>query len=287
MMSKKETNHIRIVPAGKFLKLFKKDSLYQTPIFRRNKDRKNLYFIIVFKLDDKDSLYVLNRSKLGYSDNWQRIKTFTPSQLYQALLAVPHRGQISIQILQVPSDRKNLKSYITYYEPQEIDRLLSGKIADADTYDPFRDAHSALFHKEHEGDNFVPKEDYQGIQDFHPFLRDGDQVFSLPCFYQDPVRKMTIKLQLMGWYYLDKQLKISWKPDNQSNARWRSSLLAIDRKTRRYFFQGNIYQQKGTDPVFLEYLQFDAKDNITAQQEFHHLIEEIKKQERLALMKMR
>ena len=74
----------------------------------------------------------------------------------------------------------------------------------------------------------------------------------------------------MGWYYHGQQLKISWKPDNQHNARWRSSVVAIDRKTRRYFFQGNIYQEKGTDPVFLENLLFDCdlKNSRAAKAEF-------------------
>lgn len=93
----------------------------------------------------------------------------------------------------------------------------------------------------------------------------------------------------MGWYFLGQQLKISWKPDNQHNARWRSSVVAIDRKTRRYFFQGNIYQEKGTDPVFLENLSFDCdlKNSRAAKAEFDRFIQEIKEQERVALLKLR
>ena len=85
------------------------------------------------------------------------------------------------------------------------------------------------------------------------------------------------------------QLKINWKPDNQHNARWRSSVVAIDRKTRRYFFQGNIYQEKGTDPVFLENLLFDCdlKNSRAAKAEFDRFIQEIKEQEREALLKLR
>ena len=93
----------------------------------------------------------------------------------------------------------------------------------------------------------------------------------------------------MGWYFLGQQLKISWKPDNQLNARWRSSVVAIDRKTRRYFFQGNIYQEKGTDPVFLENLSFDCdlKNSRAVKAEFDRFIQEIKEQERVALLKLR
>ena len=76
---------------------------------------------------------------------------------------------------------------------------------------------------------------------------------------------------------------------NQLNARWRSSVVVIDRKTRRYFFQGNIYQEKGTDPVFLENLSFDCdlKNSRAVKAEFDRFIQEIKEQEREALLKLR
>ena len=134
-------------------------------------------------------------------------------------------------------------------------------------------------------------EDYQGIQNFHPFSVVKDQAYALTCAYKDPIKKKTIHLQLMGWYYRGQQLKISWKPDNQRKARWRSSLVAIDRKTRRYFFQGNIYHEKGTDPVFLEQLTFTFHDSMqnsrAAKAEFTRFINAIKKQECAALLKLR
>ena len=111
----------------------------------------------------------------------------------------------------------------------------------------------------------------------------------LHVFTKTRKKNKQIALQLMGWYYHGQQLKISWKPDNQHNARWRSSVVAIDRKTRRYFFQGNIYQEKGTDPVFLENLLFDCdlKNSRAAKAEFDRFIQEIKEQEREALLKLR
>ncbi len=285
MMQKK---HTRLVRAGKFLKLFKKDTQYATPIFRIDQKRKNLQFIIVFKLED-DDFYVLNRSEKGYSKELKRIKVFTKSQLYNAMAKVPIKARETIQILQVPSDKKLLKDYVTYYDKASIDWLTFGKKANLDdVYDPFRDAHSSLFHSD-DSDNAISYDDYQGIQDFHPFSVLDNHAQALPCRYQDPIRQKIVSLQLMGWYYHGQQLKISWKPDNQAKARWRSSVVAIDRKTRRYFFQGNIYQEKGTDPVFLENLSFDCdlKNSRAAKAEFDRFIQEIKEQERVALLKLR
>lgn len=280
--------HIRMVQAGHFLKLFKNDSQFATPIFRIDQKRKNLQFVIVFKLED-DGFYILNHSKLGYSSDIKRIRLFTKSMLYQGMMSVPLRARETIQILQVPSGKKLLKDYVMYYDKASIDWLTFGKKANLDdVYDPFRDAHSALFHSD-DSDNAISYDDYQGIQDFHPFSLLDNQAVALPCFYQDPIKNKQIALQLMGWYYHGQQLKISWKPDNQVKARWRSSVVAIDRKTRRYFFQGNIYQEKGTDPVFLENLSLDCdlKNSRAAKAEFDRFIKEIKEQERVALLKLR
>lgn len=284
-----QEKHIRIVKAGPFLKLFKKDAQYATPIFRIDQKRKNLQFVIVFKLDESADFYVLNRSEKGYSKELKRIKVFTTSQLYKAMAKVPIKARETIQILQVPSDKKQLKDYITYYDKASIDWLSYSKAVDfGDVYNPFRDAHSSLFHTD-STESAVSYDDYQGIQDFHPFSVLENHAQALPCRYQDPIRQKTISLQLMGWYFLGQQLKISWKPDNQHNARWRSSVVAIDRKTRRYFFQGNIYQEKGTDPVFFENLSFDCdlKNSRAAKAEFDRFIQEIKEQEREALLKLR
>ncbi|WP_126440888.1 hypothetical protein [Streptococcus equinus] len=284
-----QEKHIRLVKAGPFLNLFKKDAQYATPIFRIDQKRKNLQFVIVFKLDESADFYVLNRSEKGYSKELKRIKVFTKSQLYNAMAKVPIKARETIQILQVPSDKKQPKDFITYYDKASIDWLSYGKtVALDDVYNPFRDAHSSLFHTD-STDSAVSYDDYQGIQDFHPFSVLGNHAQALPCRYQDPIRQKTISLQLMGWYFLGQQLKISWKPDNQHNARWRSSVVAIDRKTRRYFFQGNIYQEKGTDPVFLENLSFDcdSKNSRAAKAEFDSFIKEIKEQERVALLKLR
>jgi hypothetical protein len=284
-----QMKHTRLVRAGKFLKLFKKDTQYATPIFRIDQKRKNLQFVIVFKLDESDDFYVLNRSEKGYSKELKRIKVFTTSMLYNAMMSVPIKARETIQILQVPSGKKLLKDYVMYYDKASIDWLTFGKKANLDdVYDPFRDAHSALFHSD-DSDNAISYDDYQGIQDFHPFSLLDNQAVALPCFYQDPIKNKQIALQLMGWYYHGQQLKISWKPDNQVKARWRSSVVAIDRKTRRYFFQGNIYQEKGTDPVFLENLSLDCdlKNSRAAKAEFDRFIKEIKEQERVALLKLR
>lgn len=284
-----QEKHIRLVKAGPFLNLFKKDAQYATPIFRIDQKRKNLQFVIVFKLDESADFYVLNRSEKGYSKELKRIKVFTKSQLYNAMAKVPIKARETIQILQVPSDKKQLKDFITYYDKASIDWLSYGKtVALDDVYNPFRDAHSSLFHTD-STDSAVSYDDYQGIQDFHPFSVLDNHAQALSCRYQDLIRQKIVSLQLMGWYFLGQQLKISWKPDNQHNARWRSSVVAIDRKTRRYFFQGNIYQEKGTDPVFLENLSFDCdlKNSRAAKAEFDRFIQEIKEQERVALLKLR
>ena len=284
----KHIAHTHIVKAGHFLKLFKNDAQFSTPIFRRDKKRKNLQFVIVFK--DANGSYALNHSQQGYSSYLKRLKTFSQKTLYQGILSVPAKARASVQVLQVPSDRKVRASDVTYYSDAEIEAILSKKKVIEEVYDPFRDAHSVVFLQDTKASEMT-YEDYQGIQDFHPFLTLKDQATEVFCTYQDHNKNQAISLSLMGWYYLGQQLKISWKPNSQPKARWRSSLLAIDKKTKRYFFQGNIYQEKGTDPVFLENLTFQPQKSRANSQavaaEFQRLIQEIKQQERAALLTRR
>ena len=91
-----QMKHTRLVRAGKFLKLFKKDTQYATPIFRIDQKRKNLQFVIVFKLED-DDFYVLNRSEKGYSKELKRIKVFTTSMLYNAMMSIPIKARETME----------------------------------------------------------------------------------------------------------------------------------------------------------------------------------------------
>ena len=142
----KHTAHTHIVKAGHFLKLFKNDAQFSTPIFRRDKKRKNLQFVIVFK--DANGSYALNHSQQGYSSYLKRLKTFSQKTLYQGILSVPAKARASVQVLQVPSDRKVRASDVTYYSDAEIEAILSKKKVIEEVYDPFRDAHSVVFQQD-------------------------------------------------------------------------------------------------------------------------------------------
>ncbi|HFR3922701.1 TPA: hypothetical protein ACHVIF_001327, partial [Streptococcus suis] len=105
----------------------------------------------------------------------------------------------------------------------------------------------------------IPKKEYEKIKDFHPFLQTKHgNVYAVPCFYQDRKRNQTIKIYIIGWYFYEKQLKISWKPSHSRKSRWRSSLVSVDKLSDRFFFQGELYK-KGTYPVFLEDLTIKNK----------------------------
>lgn len=130
--------------------------------------------------------------------------------LYNAMMSVPIKARETIQILQVPSDKKLLKAYVTYYDKASIDWLCFGKKANLDdVYDPFRDAHSALFHSD-DSDNAISYDDYQGIQDFHPFSLLDNQAVATPCFYQDPKKQANcsaIDGLVLSWAAAQNQLE--------------------------------------------------------------------------------
>lgn len=131
----------------------------------------------------------------------------------------------------------------------------------ATVYDPYRYSYT-VEEKSAIIDNqlkIIPRKEYEKIKDFHPFLkiRHGN-VYAVPCLYQDIKRKQVTKIYIMGWYFYEKQLKISWKPSHTRKNRWRSSLLSVDKLSDRYFFQGELYK-KGSYPVFLDQLTIKNK----------------------------
>lgn len=133
-------------------------------------------------------------------------------------------------------------------------------------------------------------EDYQGIQDFHPFLTLKDQATEVFCTYQDHNKNQAISLSLMGWYYLGQQLKISWKPNSQPKARWRSSLLAIDKRPSVISFRAIFTKKRAPILSFGKSDLSATKSRANSQAvaaEFQRLIQEIKQQERAALLTRR
>ena len=121
--------------------------------------------------------------------------------------------------------------------------------------------------------------DYDFHPDFHPFLSSprNHQVLSIPLTYFDDKTGQTVKIDIMGWYIKDQQLKIRWKPKYMRKRRWRSSRISVDIVTNNYFFQGQIYRDSSA-PIFLDNLPHLQKQY----QIFLSLVEE---QKRLALLR--
>lgn len=266
--------HNRLVKAGRYLSFLKNDPLNQVPILRYDKKRKGLTFVIVFQL--ADSVQILNRSEKGYSSRLERVRFFDEKSLQAGLNRIPNVARESAQVLQVPGKGKGDRDWIRYYRPQELMFLAGGQEVSEDVYNPFRDARTW------DGGEFGQADfeyrDYEGIQDFRPFWPQGESQ-PLVCRFSD----VGADLLLMGWYYHGPQLKVSWRPDRKG-ARWRSSLVAVDRKTGRTFFQGNLFQvERASVPIFFDKLEIKNHKG----SELDVLYQEIEKQIRAATLKER
>lgn len=266
--------HNRIVKAGRYLNFLKNDPLNQVPILRYDKKRKGLTFVIVFQL--ADSVQILNRSENGYSSRLERIRFFDEKSIQVGLNLIPTVARESAQVLQVPGKEKIYRDWIRYYQPQELVVLAGGQEIPENIYNPFRDARTW------DGGDVSQAEfeykDYEGIQDFRPFWPQRESE-PLVCRLTD----VGADLLLMGWYYHGPQLKISWRPD-RSGARWRSSLVAVDRKTGRTFFQGNLLQvERASVPIFFDKLEIKNHRG----SELSALYQEIEQQVRAATLKER
>ena len=259
---------------------------YNIPITSLEYDFQNLgpsdAYIITFKQDN--NLFVVDMThQLGHTSHFDTVSLFKKDNLLSGIAAVPLAAVHSIQILSFPDElysldsSQHLKNLVAlYYKDAEIMRYLktTKNIGNQVTryqleanrlerqgksFDFFKYTNRGKIREEN-GLSEVSSKDYDFIPDFHPFLTSprSQQVLSVPVTYCDDKTKQTAKIDIMGWYIKDQQLKIRWKPKYMRKRRWRSSRISIDIVTDNYFFQGQIYRDSSA-PLFLNNLSFDSK----------------------------
>ncbi|WP_303267186.1 hypothetical protein [Streptococcus vestibularis] len=289
---------------------------YNIPITSLEYNLKNLgssdTYIITFKQDN--NLFVVDIGhQLGHTSHFDTVSLFEQDKLLSGIAAVPLASVHSIQILSFPdklhslNPSQRLKNLVAlYYKNEEIMRYLktTKNIGDQVTryqleagrlerqgkdYDFFKYASRGKI-REEDGISEVSSKDYDFISDFHPFLTSSrsQQVLSVPVTYFDDKTKQTARIDIMGWYIKDQQLKIRWKPKYMRKRRWRSSRISIDIVTDNYFFQGQIYRDSSA-PVFLNNLSFDSKIPksflLHLQKQYQIFMALVEEQKRLALLR--
>lgn len=299
---------------GELLKLPTFNHYYQIPIILyKNNDTTTDRFIICFKKEL--NLYAVDMTHdLGHTIHFESATFFSKDDLLAGIAAVPLAYLGSIHILAYPGrltqvrasshlknlvalyldeeetlhflkTSKNYGDHVTRYQLEAQRLIKQGKAPDL-----FRYTSRSQVPKETLTLATVSHKDYDFIVDFHPFLRAkrDKAVLSLPALYQDPKTKETVKVEIMGWYIKDQQLKIRWKPKYMRKRRWRSSRISVDITSGDYFFQGQIYKTKKA-PVFLKHLNLHNKipqsyqgELEKAYQQFLAIVDE---QKRLALLR--
>ena len=259
---------------------------YNIPITFLEYNLKNLdpsdTYIITFKQDN--NLFVVDiRHQLGHTSHFDTVSLFEQDKLLSGIAAVPLAAVHSIQILSFPDElysldsSQHLKNLVAlYYKDAEIMRYLKTTTNIGDQVTRYQLEANQLEKQGKDFDFFkytsrdktqeenrlseVSSKDYDFIPDFHPFLSSprNQQVLSVPVTYFDDKTKQTARIDIMGWYIKDQQLKIRWKPKYMRKRRWRSSRISVDIVTGNYFFQGQIYRDSSA-PIFLDNLSFDNK----------------------------
>lgn len=284
---------------------------YNIPITSLEYDFQNLgpsdAYIITFKQDN--NLFVVDMThQLGHTSHFDTVSLFEQDKLLSGIAAVH-----SIQILSFPDElysldsSQHLKNLVAlYYKDAEIMRYLktTKNIGDQVTryqleanrlerqgksFDFFKYTNRGKIREEN-GLSEVSSKDYDFIPDFHPFLTSprSQQVLSVPVTYCDDKTKQTARIDIMGWYIKDQQLKIRWKPKYMRKRRWRSSRISVDIVTGNYFFQGQIYRDSSA-PIFLDNLSFDNKVPKSflphLQKQYQIFMALVEEQKRLALLR--
>ena len=289
---------------------------YNIPITSLEYDFQNLgpsdAYIITFKQDN--NLFVVDMAhQLGHTSHFDTVSLFKKDNLLSGIAAVPLAAVHSIQILSFPDElysldsSQHLKNLVAlYYKDAEIMRYLKTTTNIGDQVTRYQLEANQLEKQGKDFDFFkytsrgktqeenrlseVSSKDYDFIPDFHPFLSSprNQQVLSVPVTYFDDKTKQTARIDIMGWYIKDQQLKIRWKPKYMRKRRWRSSRISIDIVTDNYFFQGQIYRDSSA-PIFLDNLSFDNKVPKSflphLQKQYQIFMALVDEQKRLALLR--
>ena len=289
---------------------------YNIPITSLEYDFQNLgpsdAYIITFKQDN--NLFVVDMAhQLGHTSHFDTVSLFKKDNLLSGIAAVPLAAVHSIQILSFPDElysldsSQHLKNLVAlYYKDAEIMRYLKTTTNIGDQMTRYQLEANQLEKQGKDFDFFkytsrgktqeenrlseVSSKDYDFIPDFHPFLSSprNQQVLSVPVTYFDDKTKQTARIDIMGWYIKDQQLKIRWKPKYMRKRRWRSSRISVDIVTGNYFFQGQIYRDSSA-PIFLDNLSFDNKVPKSflphLQKQYQIFMALVEEQKRLALLR--
>ena len=269
-------------------------------------------YIITFKQDN--NLFVVDiRHQLGHTSHFDTVSLFEQDKLLSGIAAVPLASVHSIQILSFPDklhsldSSQHLKNLVAlYYKDAEIMCYLKTTTNIGDQVTRYQLEANQLEKQGKDFDFFkytsrgktqeenrlseVSSKDYDFIPDFHPFLSSprNQQVLSVPVTYFDDKTKQTSRIDIMGWYIKDQQLKIRWKPKYMRKRRWRSSRISVDIVTGNYFFQGQIYRDSSA-PIFLDNLSFDNKVPKSflphLQKQYQIFMALVEEQKRLALLR--
>ena len=289
---------------------------YNIPITFLEYNLKNLdpsdTYIITFKQDN--NLFVVDiRHQLGHTSHFDTVSLFEQDKLLSGIAAVPLASVHSIQILSFPDklhsldSSQHLKNLVAlYYKDAEIMCYLKTTTNIGDQVTRYQLEANQLEKQGKDFDFFkytsrgktqeenrlseVSSKDYDFIPDFHHFLSSprNQQVLSVPVTYFDDKTKQTARIDIMGWYIKDQQLKIRWKPKYMRKRRWRSSRISVDIVTGNYFFQGQIYRDSSA-PIFLDNLSFDNKVPKSflphLQKQYQIFMALVEEQKRLALLR--
>ncbi|MFR2063762.1 MAG: hypothetical protein ACLS36_09775, partial [Streptococcus sp.] len=237
---------------GEKLRLPTFNHYYNIPITSLEYDLKNLgpsdVYIITFKQDN--NLFVVDIThQLGHTSHFDTVSSLNKTIL-SGIAAVPWLSKAyksclfqTSYTLWTQSASKNLVAL--YYKDAEIMRYLKTTKNTGDQVTRYqleaerleRQGKSFDFFKyvsrgkirEEDGLSEVSSKNYDFIPDFHPFLTSprSQQVLSVPVTYFDDKTKQTAKIDIMGWYIKDQQLKIRWKPKYMRKRRWRSSRISV------------------------------------------------------------
>lgn len=281
---------MKTLTLGKLLHLPAVHQLASIPIEQAT--AKQTDYLIVY--GQQSPLFVDLENANGFTDEARFASRFTKEELLIGLGLVPFADLPTCFVLEVASNKTKRGIATTDLLATHGHLPLFKEMAEryrarerATIYDPYRYSYTIDERKIDKETHLqlVPRKEYERIRDFHPFLQTKrGNVYAVPCVYHDPKQQREVKIYIMGWYFYEQHLKLSWKPSHSRKSRWRSSIIFLDKRTEQPFFQGELYK-KGSFPIFLDHLQPAPNKGNSLANTYQNFLSIIDKQKRQAQLR--
>lgn len=266
---------------GELLKLPHYHHFYHLPVhFPTSNHHQSLDRLLIAFLEDGQVSFVALDQERGLTSALAKANSFKQKDVLAGLSAVPLSKLSSVELFALaPKDQPSVRRLHQLYPNVKLlePLFLANPQHLTDDYDPYRYTRTADKTKTGLPTTSEGRSDINYDQALQAFSRrrTGEPA-ELAMIYTDPKSQQQVKIFVRGWYFLNGKppLQLSWQPTHTRKSPYRSSHIFIDKTSKAFFFQGEIYKQKQA-PVFIKDLKFSSKPSAKVEQNWLNFLQKM------------